>query len=636
MARQMKDSGIEWIGEIPEKWSTDRLQWHLEEVNVSNSPVQSENILSLTIEAGVIPYKEKGNQGNKSKENYEEYKLAYPDTLVVNSMNAIIGAVGISKYFGCVSPVYYVFRAAEGTDLRYIYYLFTNVGFQKEMRKYAKGILEIRLRISSGDMLKLSVPNPSYEEQHRIAAFLDRKCAEIDAVIEHTKATIEEYKKLKQAVITEAVTKGVRGARKMKDSGVAWVPELPEEWHTIPSKFLFRNSDTRRQPDDEQLTASQKYGIISQIEYMEREGAKVVLANKGLEDWKHVEPNDFIISLRSFQGGLEMSEVSGCVTWHYIVLKPCKRIVSKYFKWLFKSEVYIKALQRTCNFIRDGQDLRYSNFVQVPLYEPSLEEQKEIADYLDVQCAEMDTLIAKKTALLTEMETYKKSLIYEYVTGKKECPEAVQQEEAEIEYPLYPVTVNTKKIRFAQAMLMAKVLDMHGKGMGRVKLEKMLYTIETSIGFDFDTEYVREAAGPLHESIYKCEGIISRQNKWYQVQTSKYGTSYVPTKDARKYKSYYDKYFSAYNAEIERIIGIFKPYSTEQAEVVATLFAAWNDAVIAGKPYTDEDVVDDVLNNWHDSKKRYPKDMWLRAMAQMRKDGLVPKGYGRRTVIKGS
>ena len=309
-------------------------------------------------------------------------------------------------------------------------------------------------------------------------------------------------------------------------------------------------------------------------------------------------------------------------------------VYPRFFRWLLKSPVYINALQSTSNMVRDGQAMRYSNFAQVRLYTVPLDEQEEIADYLDEKCAAMDVLIAKKTALLSELETYKKSLIYEYVTGKKECSETVLQEETAIEYPFYPATVNTKKLRFAQAMLMAKILDMHGKGMGRVKLEKMLYTIETSIGFNFDTEYVREAAGPLHESIYKCEGIISRQNKWYQVQTSKYGTSYVPTKDARKYKSYYDKYFSAYNAEIERIIGVFKPYSTEQAEVVATLFAAWNDAVIDGKPYTDEDVVDDVLNNWHDSKKRYPKDMWLRAMAQMRKDGLVPKGYGKRTIKK--
>ena len=170
--REMKDSGIEWIGAIPQDWKTDRLQWHLKEINVSNNPIQTKNILSLTIEAGVIPYAEKGNQGNKAKEDYSQYKIALPDTLVINSMNVIIGAVGISQYFGCVSPVYYVFEPIEGTDLRYIYYLFTNTGFQKEMRKYAKGILEIRLRISSNDMLKRIVPSPHLKNSRELPTIL--------------------------------------------------------------------------------------------------------------------------------------------------------------------------------------------------------------------------------------------------------------------------------------------------------------------------------------------------------------------------------------------------------------------------------------------------------------------------------
>lgn len=633
MAREMKDSGIEWIGDIPANWKTDRLQWHLEEIKVQNSPVQSNQVLSLTIESGVIPYEDKGNQGNKSKENHEEYKLAYPDTLVVNSMNVIIGAVGISKYFGCVSPVYYVFRANEDTDLRYIYYIFTNVGFQKEMRKHAKGILEIRLRISASDMLKRIIPVPRYDEQTRISDFLDRKCAEIDAVIDRTRQTVEEYRKLKQSVITETVTRGIRSNRPMRNSGLSWVPQLPAEWPAIPSKFLFRNSDERRRPGDEQLTASQKYGIISQQEYMEREEAKIVLANKGLDDWKHVEPNDFIISLRSFQGGLEMSETTGCITWHYIVLKPCKPIASKYFKWLFKSEVYIKALQRTCNFIRDGQDLRYSNFVQVPLFEPPLDEQQEIADYLDRKCAEFDKLIAAKTHLLEELEAYKKSVIYEYVTGKKEVP-AEQTSTVSIVYPYFPAVLSTDKRRFAQAVLMCRILDKCQKKMGRVKLEKMLFTIESSIGFDFETEYVREAAGPLDSSIYECERIISRRNKWYTLRSSSYGVSYVPTKDSGKYQKYYNKYFASYDPEIERIINVFMNYDADQAEIVATLFAAWNDFMIDRKQITDDELVDEVLNRWNDSKKRFSRDVWLRAIEQMRKNNIVPKGYGKRTVVK--
>ncbi|MBR5292928.1 MAG: restriction endonuclease subunit S [Clostridia bacterium] len=204
--------------------------------------------------------------------------------------------------------------------------------------------------------------------------------------------------------------------REMKDSGVNWCQTIPSNWSIIPSKYLFRDSNVRRFDGDVQLTASQKYGIISQVDYMEREQVSIVLANKGLESWKHVEPLDFIISLRSFQGGLEMSEVKGCITWHYVVLKATQTIHHGYYKWLFKSAQYITALQRTCNFIRDGQDLRYSNFAKVPLPYPSVEEQQAIACYLDSKCSEIDALMEDIQAEISTLEEYKKSIICEAVT----------------------------------------------------------------------------------------------------------------------------------------------------------------------------------------------------------------------------
>lgn len=278
--------------------------------------------------------------------------------------------------------------------------------------------------------------------------------------------------------------------------------------------------------------------------------------------------------------------------------------------------------------------MRYSNFAQVRLYTVPLDEQEEIAHYLDEKCAAIDTLIAKKTALLTELETYKKSLIYEYVTGKTEVADVQVQEHVPVVYPSFPAVINTDKPRFAQAVLMSKILDSNVRQMGRVKLEKMLYTIETSIGFDFDTEYAREAAGPLHGSIYECEGIIGQRNKWFTLKQSQHGVSYTPTSSKDKYKKYYDKYFGDYAAEIDRIISVFRDYTMDQAEIIATLFAAWNDTIIDQKQFTDEDIVDDVLNNWHESKKRFPRDVWLRAMEQMRKHNLVPRGYGKHTIIR--
>lgn len=430
--REMKDSGIEWIGAIPQDWKTDRLQWHLKEINVSNNPIQTKNILSLTIEAGVIPYAEKGNQGNKAKEDYSQYKIALPDTLVINSMNVIIGAVGISQYFGCVSPVYYVFEPIEGTDLRYIYYLFTNTGFQKEMRKYAKGILEIRLRISSNDMLKRIVPSPPFKEQQRIADYLDKMCAEIDAVLEKTRASIKEHKKLKQAVITQAVTKGIRGDRPMKDSGIEWIGDIPAEWR----KTQLRHCAAIKSG----ITLGKKYEKTDSL--VERPYLRVANVQDGYVDLSVLttievtQDEDLKYRLRAgdvlmTEGGDRDKLGRGCV-WHGEI-EPClhqnhifavqtskETLLPEFLEYLTVSDVgrsyfdvtAIKTTNLACT--SSSKVLAFT----IPL--PSVEEQAEIVEALNTKCAGIDALIAKKQQYLTEIENYKKSLIYEYVTGKKE------------------------------------------------------------------------------------------------------------------------------------------------------------------------------------------------------------------------
>lgn len=396
--REMKDSGIEWIGAIPQDWKTDRLQWYLKEINVSNNPIQTKNILSLTIEAGVIPYAEKGNQGNKAKEDYSQYKIAFPDTLVINSMNVIIGAVGISQYFGCVSPVYYVFGPIEGTDLRYIYYLFTNTGFQKEMRKYAKGILEIRLRISSNDMLKRIVPSPPFKEQQRIADYLNKMCAEIDAVLEKARASIEEYKKLKQAVITQAVTKGIRGGRPMKDSGIEWIGDIPVEWDYTKAKNCvnIQNGSDPKTEGSIPVYGSGASSFKTCGEY--KEGPSVLIGRKGAT--LHIP---HYISTKFWNVDTAFN----------VYAKP--NFDLKFYFYCACSFDYRFYISQTT--LPSMTQTAYENMF-LPL--PSNDEQRAIASYLDNRCEEIDALIWKKQECLVEIENYKKSLIYEYVTGKKE------------------------------------------------------------------------------------------------------------------------------------------------------------------------------------------------------------------------
>ncbi|MFH6635494.1 restriction endonuclease subunit S [Streptococcus suis] len=202
----LKDSGVDWIGQIPEGWNVDRLGFHIYEINEKNIPQKSDFILSLTNKDGVIPYEDKGNQGNNSKDNLLDYKLAYPDTIVANSMNILIGSVGYSNYFGCISPVYYVFKERKGTNLRFVNYIMAIQLFQKELRKYANGILEIRLRVSSEDILKRFCAFPSLSDQDKIVSYLDKRTNQINQMIAIKKEQIENINKQRQTLIYDYVT----------------------------------------------------------------------------------------------------------------------------------------------------------------------------------------------------------------------------------------------------------------------------------------------------------------------------------------------------------------------------------------------------------------------------------------------
>ena len=419
MAREMKDSGIEWIGEIPAEWNMSRLLWCLEEIKEKNDPIKTTNVLSLTNKLGVIPYEEKGNQGNKAKEDYSQYGLAFENTLVINSMNVLIGSVGISQYYGCVSPVYYVFRNTNKADLRFVNYIFQNIGFQKELRKFANGILEIRMRISSHDMLRRIIPLPTLEEQCRISDFLDSECTRIDSVIEQTRASIEEYKKLKQAVITQAVTKGIRPDRLMMDSGIEWIGEIPENWSIMPIKRIL-SEQTKKTIDGEgmQLSVNQKKGVVKS----EESGA--ANPSQSTVDWKYVSVNDIVFNkYKAHSGVFFVSNYDGIVTFNYSVFRCLEDNCPQFFEYQFKTSGCIDEFKKQMRGVGDSISPLYTrDLFKIFVAVPPAAEQYEIAHYILENNKEIDGLIEKKEEIIEELNTYKKSLIYEYVTGKKEVP----------------------------------------------------------------------------------------------------------------------------------------------------------------------------------------------------------------------
>lgn len=205
--------------------------------------------------------------------------------------------------------------------------------------------------------------------------------------------------------------------REMKESGIPWLGEIPASWEVDNPKWHFEQRKDRSKPGMVQYTASQKYGVITQEEYMEKTGAKIVVVQKDFDILKMVCAGDFVIHMRSFQGGLEYSERTGSISSAYVMLIPKDSILEpKYYKWFFKSNAYIDALSSTSNLVRDGQAMRWANFIQLPILFPPKGEQEAIAKYLDRHCAEIDDVIVDIQAQIDLLEQYKRSVITETVT----------------------------------------------------------------------------------------------------------------------------------------------------------------------------------------------------------------------------
>ena len=398
--REMKDSGIEWIGEIPKNWELKRLQYSLNEVNVKNFPIKTEQVLSLVKDKGVMLYEDKGNQGNKAKEDVTEYKVAFPNTLIVNSMNILIGSVGISNYLGCVSPVYYVFKETENSDLRFINYIFNTREFQSELRRYANGILEIRLRVSSSDIFKRKIALPTKEEQSHIASFLDSKCSEIDSLHSDINDQIETLKEYKKSVITEAVTKGLDPDVEMKDSGVEWIGEIPKRWEAIPVKYCFKignGSDPLTKEGETPVYGSGTKSFKTCTEF--KNGPTVLLGRKGT------------VNIPQYIDGKY---------WNVDTAFDAKSLGNYDLKLFYYCAIcFDYENYSTQTALPSMTQWDYNNF-KLPLMNAST--QKQIVNFLDSKCSEIDSIIESKKQQLETLEQYKKSLIYEYVTGKKEVP----------------------------------------------------------------------------------------------------------------------------------------------------------------------------------------------------------------------
>lgn len=417
--RATKDSGFEWIGDIPCYWKIDKLKYHLRR----NEPRNPGDVvvLSLYRELGVIPKDSRDDNHNVTSEDTSKYKYVRPGDFVINKMKAWQGSVAVSEYEGIVSPAYFVYEFTDDTIFkRYFHYLLRSC-YKDEFMRLSGGIRVGQWDLPADALENTSILIPPMDEQCRIADFLDTKCAEIDALTADIQTQIDTLEQYKWSVITETVTKGLNPNAEMKDSGIEWVGEIPAHWpiHPVYSYYGERKNKNRLGKEDNLLSLS--YGRVIRKDINTNDG----LLPESFNTYNIVEAGDIIIrptdlqnDKRSLRTGLVKEH--GIITSAYIDLCPLKQVDSRYFHFLLHAYDVMKVFYNMGNGVRQG--LNYSEFSRLMVFEPPYEEQVAMADYLETKVTEVDAIIEQKKEQMAVLDAYKRSLIFEYVTGKKEVP----------------------------------------------------------------------------------------------------------------------------------------------------------------------------------------------------------------------
>ena len=428
MAREMKDSGIEWIGEIPKDWVVKKLLLGLR-TPICDGPHETpdyvENGVPFISVDSLNESKTVSLENVKryiSEEQYNTYsiKAKLNEGDILFSKSATIGKTAIvnNEKFMVWSPLA-IIKPNNHLYNVFLYYMLNCNELIKSIQ--LSGSYNTQANVGMREIEQSRIPFPSIVEQHRIASFLDSKCAEIDKAVETTKASIEEYKKLRQAIITEAVTKGLDPNVEMKDSGIEWIGEIPADWNVaIFSKLGKQIKDSNKGLVENNLL-SLSYGRIVKKNIDTTFG----LLPESFETYNIIEQNDIVLRLTDLQNDhkslrVGLSSERGIITSAYIAVRLNDTILPKYMYYQLHSFDVCKGFYGMGAGVRQG--LNWEEVKRLQIIVPSEEEQKEIVNFLEKRCSEIDSLIKSKEKLIEELTAYRKSLIYEYVTGKKEVP----------------------------------------------------------------------------------------------------------------------------------------------------------------------------------------------------------------------
>lgn len=419
--RTTKNSGFEWIGEIPTSWELYKGKYMFTQRNLRGNTIELQ-LLSPTQKYGVVPqsvYEDRSGMNavklNKNA-NLSALKTIHKGDFCI-SLRSFQGGFEYSEYEGVVSPAYQVFYPVVKVARGYYKYLFKDSGFIEKMNSYTMTLRDGK-NIAFADFGNTYIPCPPVDEQQRIADFLDAKCAEIDALVADIQSQIDTLEQYKRSVITETVTKGLNPNAEMKDSGIQWIGDMPAHWNVIRGKYILHYMQKPVREDDGVITCFRD-GEVTLRSNRREDG--FTMSDKEI-GYQGIDVGDLVVhGMDGFAGSIGISDSRGKASPVLNVLDTdqCKRYIMYYLRSMAYSDVFLALATgirvRSC-------DLRWNKLAELSYPVPPLDEQNAIVKHIDSVLSKADAVIADKKAQLATLDEYKKSLIFEYVTGKKEVP----------------------------------------------------------------------------------------------------------------------------------------------------------------------------------------------------------------------
>lgn len=419
--REMKDSGIEWVGQIPFSWDVKPIRAKFREVTEKNKLGIEKNALKFTY--GNIVKKDNFDAADDDyvANTILNYMVVNPGTIMLNGLNLnfdfVTQRVALVKERGIITSAYIAFAPILDDDIstQFFTYLLKAYDSCKAFHNMGGGVRKI---LNFAELKKQYIVYPTITEQKRIANFLDAKCAEIDALTADIQTQIDILEQYKRSVITEAVTKGLNPDVEMKDSGIEWIGEIPSTWNIIRGKYLLKYLQKPVKEDDGVITCFRD-GEVTLRSNRREDG--FTMSDKEI-GYQGIDAGDLVVhGMDGFAGAIGISDSRGKASPVLNVMdtKQNKRYIMYYLRSMAYSDVFVALATgirvRSC-------DLRWNKLADLPYPVPTIDEQNAIVEYIDATLEKTDAVISEKKSQLETLDEYKKSLIYEYVTGKKEVP----------------------------------------------------------------------------------------------------------------------------------------------------------------------------------------------------------------------